>query len=892
MADQIFKADFDDSEILAKLDKIEKKLTDTGNASTDAAKEMSTAFASAEKSISDFGDTLEQTNKSVSDQAKQTQAAQRVNQSWLQSIRQTIAGQQIGGKSLAEWGQQAKDFAQKIQLGAKATEGATVATRIFATALKATGIGLIIGAIGALIAYFTRFQGGIDRVSQGLAIFNGVVNTVLTRAVALGAAIGKVFSGDFTGAAEDAKAAISGIGGAILDAANAAFVLEKRIQALRDATITSSVEIARQQAHLEELKAVVDDDTQAIGKRIQVQKEAAAVETDIAKKRFDQALEQQQIEQQRFALSTKTAADKEAFAKTEIALTEAKKDLDLVVLSNEQKARELRKQAADENSKAAEKRKKELEDERKALEALDKELQKLRIAALGEGLDAELAKVNQKFDELAKEAESGIKKFNEIAAKRGLTPEELAKQKEFAELEKTIEEQRLGALLDVLTEFNEKDNAIAKEQEERKKALAEKDLERAIKSIEAEKKLRDEQINLSEQQNEKFLLELKGRGAKEEEIAKAKENLDKFIQAARLNNELEFQQNLLSLTDAGNTEQIAQIEATIATIKAKIANLQVEDPKKKPQNIFELLGITDKDAQGAIKEGVKLVIDGINQISEARVKAAEERVAAIDKEIEAEKDQLDKEIELAKAGLANNVDTEKKRLAELKAQRDAALKEEAKARRAAIILDSVQQLSSLITASANIFKSLSGLPFGLGVPVAIGVIAAMFGAFVAAKAKALKAADVPKFREGGKLPGRRHEQGGTPIIDRSGYQIAEGEEGEYLLPVGPSREHEPFLDRMRKGEFRGVNLDALIPYKSKYFNPTSDAVVRIKDIEQQRAELTDARHWASMKAAYSQGAERIVSAIEAIPEITPLHSYRRRVKRGNLTEVITVNKAE
>lgn len=889
MAEERFSLVFDDQPAFDALDRLEKKLTDTGQTAEKTADIMTESFSDAAKEINNFESAISDASKATAEQAQAVNAAQKANQSWFQSIKQTIAGQQIGGKTLSEWGEQAREFAGRIQEGAKAVGGATTAQRIFNGVLKASGIGLLIGAIGTLITYFTRFQGGIDKVSQGMAVLNGVINTVLTRAVALGGALVKLFTGDFAGAAEDAKAAITGIGSAILDAANAAYQLELRIQALRDTTITTSVQLARQQAQLESLKTVYEDETVAIGKRIQVQQQAARLETDIAKTRFDLALEAQQIAQQEFALSTKTAEDKQKFAEAEIKLTEAKAALDNAMLNGEKDARELRKQAAEESKKASEARKKALEDERKALEALAKDLQKLRLAALGDSLDADLFQVNAKFDELAKVAQAGVDKLNEIEAKRGLSPAEIAQRKEFQDLAVKIEEQRLGALLDVITEFNEKEIAVEKEQEERKKALAEKDLERAIKSAENEKKLRDEQINLTEQQNEKFLLELAAKGVEEKKIQEARAELDVFIQAARLQNELEFQQNLLALTDKGNTDQVKQIEATIATIKAKISNLQIEPAKKRGKGIFGLLGIDDENAQQAIKDATAQIIGAINEISQARINAAAAEVERIDGLIAKQEEAVKAEQEIAKEGLANNVALEKERLAELKKQRDAAAKEEAKARRAQILLDSVQQLSSLITASANIFKSLSSLPFGLGVPIAIGIIGAMFGAFVAAKSRALKAAEAPKLRKGMKLQGRTHEEGGTPLTDSDGVVFAEAERGEWLIGTQPSKEHDTFLGRLNKGEFKGLDLNEMLQKPGQSRNPASEAAGRIRDIEGRKAELSTDQHWRAMQAAYMAGSREIVQAIKEQPEILPiLGGYKRITKKGNITEIETV----
>ena len=80
------------------------------------------------------------------------------------------------------------------------------------------------------------------------------------------------------------------------------------------------------------------------------------------------------------------------------------------------------------------------------------------------------------------------------------------------------------------------------------------------------------------------------------------------------------------------------------------------------------------------------------------------------------------------------------------------MKEQTKAARAQILLDSATQLSGLVTSSVNIYKALSPLgPFGIA--GAIATIALMFGSFAKAKADALKAVGAPKLRKGAKIEG-------------------------------------------------------------------------------------------------------------------------------------------
>lgn len=898
--DEKFSILFDDKPAFDSLDRLEKKLTQTGEVAEQTGNSIAESFDDATKQINEFDEAISDASKSTSEQAKQVNNAQKANQNWLASIKQTIAGQQIGGKTLAEWGDQAKAFSEKINLSGKAMQGASIAGRVLGGALKLIGIGALIGLVASAINYFRRFQSGVDKVAQVMAAVNAVIDKAITGFLNLGAGIGKILGGMAvlaTGSsagfaimkegADQALGSVNTLTVGLFDAAKTAAQLEAAFQALRETTIAVSLENAKNRVELEKQKAIADDTTKSFRERINAQIQAGKLAKDAAEGTLAIASEELRLSKLKFQENKENAEAKERQEKAEKGFFDALIERNSAISESEQKLRELRKEASEEQQKRAEARKKALEDERKLLEGLAKDLQKLRLAALGDGLDAEIFQVNQKFDELAKVAENGVEKLNAIEAKRGLSPEELAQRAEFQQLAVQIEEQRLGALLDVITEFNEKEIAIADEQEKRKQALAEKDLERAIKALEAEKKLRDEQINLTEQQNKKYLLELAAKGEDEKKIKEAEAELDTFIQAARLNNELEFQQNLLALTDKGNTEQVAQIEATIATIQAKIKNLQIDPAKKKGKGIFGLLGIDDENAQQAIKDATAQLIDAINQVSQARIDAAAKEVELLDEKISKQEEAVQREAEIAKEGQANFLKEEKDKLAELKKQRDAAAKEEAKARRAQILLDSVSQLSSLITASANIFKSLSGLPFGAGVPIAIALIAGMFGAFVAAKARALKAAEPPKLRKGARLEGRTHEQGGTPLTDSDGIVFAEAEKGEWLIGTGPSKEHDQFLERVNKGEFKGVNLNALLP--KNYRNPASEAAVRIRDIESRKADISQDQQWRAMKAAYMEGSAQIVQAIKEQPEILPfLGGYKKVVKKGNITEIETV----
>lgn len=85
-------------------------------------------------------------------------------------------------------------------------------------AVAATGIGAIIlaivAALAGLVTWLKRSEEGSDALAKALEVVKAVINTVLNKLQMLGSAIAKVFRGDFKGAVEDAKAAVTGWGDA------------------------------------------------------------------------------------------------------------------------------------------------------------------------------------------------------------------------------------------------------------------------------------------------------------------------------------------------------------------------------------------------------------------------------------------------------------------------------------------------------------------------------------------------------------------------------------------------------------------------------------------------------------------------------------------------------
>ncbi|MFR2069288.1 MAG: hypothetical protein ACLS4S_03490 [Bacteroides nordii] len=205
------------------------------------------------------------------------------------------------------------------------------------------------------------------------------------------------------------------------------------------------------------------------------------------------------------------------------------------------------------------------------------------------------------------------------------------------------------------------------------------------------------------------------------------------------------------------------------TERGKILSAQLDKVNRdiaktaKPSNIYELFGLNlTSEQEQAISTAAQYAIDAINSIADAKVQAAERAVEAADKEVEAAQNALDAEREARANGYANNVEQAQKELDLAKKNQEKALKEQEKAQKRQEAINSLVQASSLVTASAEIFKSFAGIgPWGI--PAAIAMIATMWGSFAAAKIKAsqLTKGSEEKYGEGTVelLQGGSHQSG-------------------------------------------------------------------------------------------------------------------------------------
>lgn len=214
----------------------------------------------------------------------------------------------------------------------------------------------------------------------------------------------------------------------------------------------------------------------------------------------------------------------------------------------------------------------------------------------------------------------------------------------------------------------------------------------------------------------------------------------------RLNAEKERWNKILEINEAAaekmSEDEIKIIKNTIAKINQEIARAKV------PHDIYDLFGLRlDNEQKAAITESTQFAIGQVMEFLDVKIRAADAAVNAANKEIDAAQKRLDAEIEARNNGYAYNVTQAQKELDLARKTQEKALKDQEKARKAESAIQSLQQATNLITATAKIWSTFTGMgpagPF-----LAIAATALMWGSFAAAKIKAAQVTKSESYGDG------------------------------------------------------------------------------------------------------------------------------------------------
>jgi tape measure domain-containing protein len=398
------------------------------------------------------------------------------------------------------------------------------------------------------------------------------------------------------------------------------------------------------------------------------------------------------------------------------------------------------------------------------LAKIEKERNALRIQAMKDGEEKEIAIENARFAELKKQLE-----------KYHLDTKEATEQHEQNIL-------KIQAKYFV-ERFNAEQEAIELQKEQEQELIDFDNKQAADRVANAKKRaedifnVRESEINLLEQQYANYLAQMRSDGADEKAIGEQQIKFDNVIQAERIKNQIAFQEAILSTLDAGDKAAIEQAKNNISRLKAALegVSLNIPRPDGSGGTLFEGLGFNE-DQIAEIQRGADNLISIINDVSAAQVEKAERAIDAANREQEAARAFYDEQKALNEQGFANDFDLAERRLQAAAQQEERAIAQKKKAQRQQILIESALQAANIATAASQTFKQFPGAL----TPIAVGLVALMIGAFIASKARALQAT---KFRDGGGgrvdgrgiIVGNSHESGGVGF---------EAEGGEFFTTNG------------------------------------------------------------------------------------------------------------
>jgi DNA repair exonuclease SbcCD ATPase subunit len=157
-----------------------------------------------------------------------------------------------------------------------AAEGAAGLGRQF-LALLANPIVLLIAGIvaGLKLLYnaFTSTQAGAEKMEAFFSGLKATLTVITDRLISFGNAIIKLFQGDFSGAADAAKASVRGLKDEIGSAYNRAVELTEKLQKIKMEELQDAKDQQRRKARLAELKEMLNDEDISIQERKRMAKE-------------------------------------------------------------------------------------------------------------------------------------------------------------------------------------------------------------------------------------------------------------------------------------------------------------------------------------------------------------------------------------------------------------------------------------------------------------------------------------------------------------------------------------------------------------------------------------------------------------------------------------------
>ena len=721
---------------------------------------------------------------------------------------------------------------QTTALGANtvAMTVSTLATKAFSLALNAIGIGLIITAIALLVEYWDDLVDVAKKFLPAGADVGKTFDKIKSYAFGVGNAILQMVIAPIktlltlvnTGSIKEAsKTYIDSMN--VVSNFNDGFRTQegRNAQKYRDEQEAKNIEFAKRELERRKNRG---EDTFKLEQRLRAREMSFNKRT--GKEDADLKKEYEDAEDKRFAEKAKKSEDarkkaneqakKDAEKRQKDAEEAHKKAVELQQKQNEQIAKFADELKNVEIRNIQDKTKRERASLEKSLDdkisAIEKEV------ALTEQAEEQKEKI---LSELRKEKADKLKEFDENVIK-----EKLKLELEGKEQLQQLQKDSLDKELELLKINDEKSRQAIEEKYKDESELKAKLLEASEKNrVQKEKEIRDKYAKQGlKDEEEKAILSIELAST----YAKKSEKTERQKQIALLNVKFEYAKKALDVLIASGAD-----ENSLEVLRAKklVQDTQnaVNDAVAKNGNrdfdFMEFLGIgeglSDEENQKlrkAIGESMKVLSDFTSFMIDnyqEQIDKKQEQIDQTQSEIDDLEEKLDEEKSLREQGLANNVEVIEAEIEEKKRQKEEQIKQEEELlekkkqmQKIQLALDTVQQLSGLITASVNIFEGFSTIPI-IGIPLAIAMIGTMFGTFAATKIKAAQAINqqTVQHAEGGEIVGRSHQGGGEKYYSADGKHVKELEDGEFVVKKRQYGKFGKLVRAINEDDFSGLSIN-------------------------------------------------------------------------------------
>jgi len=709
------------------------------------------------------------------------------------ALKEVAGNSDLLSSTTARYNNTKEKFTQVTNLAKLAIGGEVTALGLLKIALAATGIGALVLVLGTLVTFLTKTAEGTKLVTTVMDQVGAAVDVVVDRFGRFGKAVTQVLSGDFSGAADTAKGALSGIGDELQREVKLAGDLSRARQQLERDTIDNLDTNKKLLNQVERLKNLRDDENNSIQTRKKANEEAFKIELTREKTLVD--LQQRKV----------------ALLQAEI---EQRGGINRVSLDQRKEFKEAQNELVDIQEDAAGKQNElitnrfQLEKEERERAAADVKAYYERLALLAQkGSQAEL---DARVKSIREQAQADLTQLGLTENQRKLITAKadfeiqqarLAFRQQAIQEAATLENIGLGKQLQYVQQASNEELNIRQRQ-----LTLEHDAQLAAANLTVgQKKIIDAKYEadstqlledtLKQRAALQLQLELDQLSARLLAVKKGSEQ-ERAIEQAAI--EKQRQQQLAAIEDRIQGAQREAAQRLInANADAQQAELVYQAQLKAAEAFFqqERNLLEQTRAAGTITEGQyqnALFQQELAHLSARRaINETFNRDTATDDQAltELKIQNLDRTTAATKA----SIDQQKQVAVELGEQigdlfaqllTDTGLSlEDFAAKTLVILLDSLEKsvLAATVEATA---KTIAALPFPLGILAAAGQVAAIKLAFGAIKG-ALATPPPSQFAQGTVLEGAYHKDGGVHLYDRKTKRyFGEAEKDEIILTKG------------------------------------------------------------------------------------------------------------